>query len=55
MPKFGVTSAGAALMWNNGAYDFWGRSSIMRKTFGTGFTYRMNKSTTVSSEVVYDA
>lgn len=54
LPKFGLTTATAGLMWKNGAYDFWARGSFLRKIFGAGCTYRMNDSTTLSNEFLYD-
>merc|ERR1711990_376535 len=54
LPKFGLTSAGATLLWKNGAYDFWGRGQFLRKVFGVGGTYRMNKDAVMSSELLYD-
>jgi len=43
VPKVAVSSATAALMWKNGAWDFWARGSFMRRVLGAGFTYRQDK------------
>jgi len=54
VPKFALDSAAAGLMWKNGAYDFWGRGSFMRKVFGAGCTYRMQDNLTFSNELLFD-
>lgn len=54
IPKFGLTSAGGALIWKNGAWDYWARGSFVRKFFGIGGTYRMNPDLTISNELMYD-
>lgn len=43
-----------SLLYKNGDWDFWARGSMIRKIFGVGSTYRMNKDTTISNELLYD-
>lgn len=54
VPKVGLSSACAGLLWKNGAWDFWARGSFMRKVLGAGCTHRLNSDTTLSNEFIYD-
>lgn len=52
--KFNLTSCGAFFFWNNGAWDFWGRGSFVRKLLSAGCTHRLNSNVTFSTDFIYD-
>jgi len=54
VPKTKLHCASAALLWKNGDFDYWARGSLLRKVLGAGATYRMNKNTVVTNELIYD-
>jgi hypothetical protein len=54
VPKVNVSSATAAFLWKNGAWDFWARGSAIRRVLGAGLTYRADKNLSHSTELIYD-